>query len=144
MRTLIYKRTHKGDPDPGGCFGIYDCMGRLRRTDFDAVIGLGGMGREAQTARIAGKITWIGIGAHKTAGDGRGPRVTFDHFVLFDEKGKDLSDIAPLLARRFYLDHGPRFLLDGSLSKPETQEIERILHMARKEPPSKGMPRRET
>jgi hypothetical protein len=30
MRTLIYKRTHTGDPDANGCFGIYDCMGRVR------------------------------------------------------------------------------------------------------------------
>jgi hypothetical protein len=38
MRTLIYKRTHTGDPDASGCFGIFDCMGRVRALDFDAVI----------------------------------------------------------------------------------------------------------
>jgi hypothetical protein len=31
MRTLVYTRTHKGDPDKTGCFGIWDCMGKLRR-----------------------------------------------------------------------------------------------------------------
>jgi len=53
MRTLIYKRTHTGDPDANGCFGIYDCMGRVRALDFDAVIGIGGIGSEAQWAGIA-------------------------------------------------------------------------------------------
>jgi len=24
-RTLVYKRTHSGDPDPAGRFGIHDC-----------------------------------------------------------------------------------------------------------------------
>lgn len=74
MRTLIYKRTHTGDPDASGCFGICDCMGRVRAMDFDAVIGIGGIGSEAKGAGIAGKITWIGIGAHKEVGDGRGPQ----------------------------------------------------------------------
>jgi hypothetical protein len=23
MRTLVYKRTHKGDPDVEGCFGVH-------------------------------------------------------------------------------------------------------------------------
>ena len=40
MQTLIYKRTHKGDPDKQGRFGIHDCMGRVRSRDFDAVIGM--------------------------------------------------------------------------------------------------------
>jgi hypothetical protein len=42
VRTLIYKRTHSGDSDKMGCFGIWDCMGRLRNMAFDAVIGVGG------------------------------------------------------------------------------------------------------
>jgi hypothetical protein len=39
MRILTYKRTHVGDPDQDGRFGIYDCMGRVRNYPFDAVIG---------------------------------------------------------------------------------------------------------
>ncbi len=40
MRTLIYKRTHSGDPDPEtGVFGNHDCMGRVKDWQFDAVIG---------------------------------------------------------------------------------------------------------
>jgi hypothetical protein len=130
VRTLIYKRTHTGDPDASGCFGIYDCMGRVRALDFDAVIGIGSIGSEAQRAGIAGKITWIGIGAHRATSDGRGPQITFEHFVLFDGGGKELSDIAPTLAKRFYLDHRPRYVFDENLSDMEKAEAKRILQMA--------------
>lgn len=46
MRTLIYKRTHPGDPDETGRFGIHDCMGKVRSWQFDAVVGEGGIGPE--------------------------------------------------------------------------------------------------
>jgi hypothetical protein len=46
MRTLIYKRTHPGDPDTTGRFGVCDCMGRVRTWDFEAVIGVGGLSHE--------------------------------------------------------------------------------------------------
>src|SRR5262249_54001126 len=66
MRTLIYKRTHHGDPDPEtGEFGCNDCMGTVRCWKFDAVIGIGGIGAEPKRYGIAGKLTWIGIGARK-------------------------------------------------------------------------------
>src|SRR2546425_11530153 len=62
MRTLIYKRTHSGDPDPtSGLFGVHDCMRRDRARMFDAVIGVGGSGDEPRRSRIAGKLTWVGI-----------------------------------------------------------------------------------
>jgi hypothetical protein len=73
MRTLIYKRTHNGDPDPEtGTFGNADCMGRVRGWNFDAVIGVGGIGREPELEGIAGKVTWVGIGPHKVRGQWRG------------------------------------------------------------------------
>ena len=59
---LIYKRTHNGDPDRFGHFGINDCMGQLRARRFDAVIGVGGIGAEPKSLGIAGKVNWIGIG----------------------------------------------------------------------------------
>jgi hypothetical protein len=35
MRTLIYKRTHSGDPDPEtGIFGNHDCEGEVRDWAF--------------------------------------------------------------------------------------------------------------
>ena len=39
MRTLIYKRTHPGDPGPEGQFGIHGCMGQVRTWGFEAVVG---------------------------------------------------------------------------------------------------------
>src|SRR6266487_386945 len=65
MRILVYKRTHNGDPDSNGCFGIDDCMGMVRYRPFDAVIGIGGIGSDAQANGIAGKVNWIGIGPRK-------------------------------------------------------------------------------
>jgi len=74
VQTLIYKRTHSGDPDPKtGVFGNHDCMGKVRGWPFDAVIGIGGVGQEPQSHRIAGRLTWIGIGPQAIDYIGRGP-----------------------------------------------------------------------
>src|ERR1700722_4889905 len=126
MRTLIYTRTHTGDPDAQGRFGIYDCMGPVRGWDFQAVVGVGGRGTEAKACGIAYKVNWVGIGARKRLSpDDRGPLVTFDHFRLFDAEGQDLRIIAPNLARRFYdSPHPPRTLLDD-LSDAERAEVNR-------------------
>jgi hypothetical protein len=99
MRTFIYKRTHKGDPDKNGCFGIWDCMGKDRGFHFDAVIGVGGIGAEPKAVGIDRKVNWIGIGSQKKRdSQKRGPLVTFEQFVLFEEKGVDLRAVAPRLA----------------------------------------------
>lgn len=143
VRTLIYKRTHKGDPDASGWFGLRDCMGRVRNMDFDCVIGIGGAGSDAQLSGIAGKLNWIGVGAHKVPSNGRGPVVWFDHFVLFDELGEELWKLAPKLARRMYASPGPRFKIDIDLSPAEKQEIQKILEIAKKKVASSrppGMP----
>ena len=64
MRTLIYKRTHSGDPDPEtGVFGSHNCMKSVRGHCFNAVIGIGGIGKERRRRGIDGKLTWIGIDA---------------------------------------------------------------------------------
>ena len=135
MRTLIYKRTHSGDPDPEtGTFGNADCMGQVRRWDFEAVIGVGGIGRQAAREGIAGKVTWVGIGPHKSPGRWRGPLVTFDRFVYYGEDGPPLRAIAPALARRM-LDRNVRAVMHG-LSHQERREVALILDMARAEPRS--------
>ena len=88
MRILVYKRTHDADPDQDGYFGAYDCMGCVRNLQYDAVIGVGGVGPEAIANGISGKINWIGIGPHKSFVQGkRGPEVTFDHFLDFGKNG---------------------------------------------------------
>jgi hypothetical protein len=142
VRTFIYKRTHKGDPDKKGRFGINDCMGRDRNFDFDAVIGVGGVGIQAKAAGIDRKVNWIGVGSRKEPPHGRrGSLVTFDHFVLFEEKGKKFRAIAPILARRMYSTNGPRFLFNDDLTEVEQREIDRLLAMAKTKPPSAGTPR---
>ena len=134
MRTLVYKRTHIGDPDPGGRFGIHGCMGRVRAWDYDAVIGVGGLGPEPTSHGIDGLVTWIGIGPRKsTEKDPRGPLVTFDHFVLYDASGPLLHEHAPRLAKHMY-EGRVRVLINPS--PEEAKEIARLLRRARKAPPS--------
>ena len=142
MRTLVYKRTHNGDPDEFGRFGIYDCMGQVRGYDFKAVIGIGGAGAEAASCGIDGQVNWVGIGPTRTPLRGaRGPLVTFQHFVCwFDEPGPDLRRVAPNLARRMYARHAPRYLL-GDFTSVETAEISRLLELAEAEPASAVPPR---
>ncbi len=134
MRTLIYKRTHSGDPCPrAGVFGNHNCMGSVRGWCYDAVIGVGGIGRECCKG-IAGKLTWVGIGPKKK-GDARCPKVTFDHFVHYGEKGKDLLTEFPLLARRIYGGR-VRLIMSTSLSEEERREVKKIIDRAKKKPPS--------
>jgi hypothetical protein len=104
MRILVYKRTHTGDPDEFGRFGIRNCMGRIRSLEYDAVIGIGGRGWEPRQFRIAGKFTWVGVGPRKgeLSEDGRGPIVRFDRFSRFDADGPELGAVAPQLAKYMY------------------------------------------
>jgi hypothetical protein len=141
MRTLIYKRTHIGDPDRNGWFGVHDCMGQVRSWDFDAVIGVGGIGAEPMSHGIDGRVTWIGIGAHKIPAEGgRGPLVTFDHFALLEASGPSFPQHAPLLARRIY-EHNIRVLL-RDLTLSEQREVAKLLRLARNAEPSKSQPAR--
>jgi hypothetical protein len=134
LRTLIYKRTHEGDPDPDtGVFGGKKCMGKVRGWKFDAVIGVGGIGREPEEQGIDRRLTWVGIGPHKT-GDPRCPLVAFDHFLYCVQPRPLLKDVAPNLAKRMY-DGNVRVILN-SLSKEEKWDVERILELAKDAPPS--------
>lgn len=130
MRILTYKRTHTGDPNEGGLFGVHDCMGRVRSYGYDAVIGVGGMGSEPRLHGIAGKITWVGIGPkrHFDMRSDRGEVVTFRKFVLLDENGPLLSQLAPHLAKRMY--SGPRFVLN-SYSEAEKSDALWIVNWAK-------------
>ncbi len=60
-KTLVYKRTHRGDPDDRQIFGIADCMGQVRGYNFDSVIGVGGSSPDPGHEDIAGRVTWIGL-----------------------------------------------------------------------------------
>jgi hypothetical protein len=129
MRILVYKRTHPGDPDPTGQFGIGGCMGRVRGLEYDAVIGVGGVGAEPRSYGINGRINWVGVGPKKDWGaaqsiDPRGPLVRFEKYKIWEEQGPPLHVEAPLLARRLY-EKGARYVLD--LSPAEQREAEILL-----------------
>lgn len=127
MRTLVYKRTHNGDPDVLGRFGIRDCMGSVRSWPFASVIGVGGQGAEAERHDIARKLNWIGVGAHKTYVPGRdNPIVTFDQFRDFGTDGPLLESIAPHLSRQMYVKKARAAMDFNAL---QLAEIERILAM---------------
>jgi hypothetical protein len=129
IRILTYKRTHTGDPDEQGRFGINDCMGKVRDSDYDAVIGVGGVGKEAQSKEIDGKITWIGVNPTKEEIKGmRGSIVTFENFVLFDQNGPFLHELAPNLAKRIY-EGRVRHLLKG-YTPEEYEEAKELLRIA--------------
>jgi hypothetical protein len=134
-RILIYKRTHRGDPDALGIFGINDCMRSVRDFEYGAVIGVGGIGAEPRTHGIAEKISWIGIGPHKMRVDGR-TLVTFDHFVFYDTTGPRFLREAPALARRIYRDN-IRILIHD-LTPKQRREAMAILARASSAPPSPG------
>jgi len=140
MQILTYKRTHTGDPNAAGEFGIYDCMGRVRSWGFDAVIGVGGLGAEPRSFGIDGRVTWVGLNpTWKPTQSGRAPLVTFELFRLLDEDGPMLQDLAPLLARRIY-EKKNRFLF-RSYSAAEKREaidvISAILSQTAKAQPAK-------
>lgn len=136
MPTLIYKRTHSGDPDPiTGEFGNRDCMGSVRGQSFSAVIGVGGIGVRPERHRIAGKLTWVGIGPHNK-GDPNRALVTFDHFLYY-VNGPLLKTLAPALARHIY-GGKIRRILDSSGPAKEGLEIEKILATGMAAPPSRG------
>lgn len=151
--VLIYKRTHRGDPDEiphtdapdeRGIFGINTCMGSVRNWEFDAVIGVGGKRPWQGDEEIAYKINYVGLGAKNHSinlQDGH-PYVIFEHFYLVDEKGKLLKDIAPKLYKYMYEDANVRRVKSDSpriRDDVEVQlEIQKILNLAKNAPPSSG------
>jgi len=137
MRILVYKRTHNGDPDASGCFGTHDCMGTIRDRDFDAVIGVGGIGSEAEVHDIAGKVNWIGLCPHKTATHKRGPNVRFEHFLDYGTEGPSFAEFAPTLARRMY-SQNVRHIIDN-FTATEYAEALALLRRAIDAPPSASL-----
>ena len=140
LNTLVYKRTHTGDPDKSGIFGIQDCMGRVRHWRFDAVIGVGGKRPWRRYKDIACKINWIGINPHKRKAEDtsfRGPLVGFDCFVLLDETGPDLKKFAPNLFRYIFEDQHVRLVMSRSLPCEMQEEVQNILRWAKTLQPRK-------
>ena len=128
MRILIYKRTHPGDPNLDGEFGINDCMGQIREFNFDAVIGVGGKSAEPQHYGISYKINWVGIDKvpnKNRLNHNRAKSFTFTYFVLLENQGPDLQGFAPELAKRLFSKNA-RFVLQD-LTVEEKKEAENIL-----------------
>ena len=134
MNTLIYKRTHTGDPNEKGTFGCDDCMGRVRRWSFDAVIGVGGKSPDRGDEDIARKINWIGIIPHKTEKPGlKGPLVKFECFRRYEETGPYLKTLAPNLFRYMFEDQHVRVVMSRNLpSKKMQEEVTKLLRLAEK------------
>lgn len=97
MKVSIYKRTHTGDPCGCGVFGANDCMGgkRLHCIKYHAVIGVAGPKPDRGSEKIAGRLTWVGIGPRILDEFGRGPVLSFERFNLLNENGPLLSECAP-------------------------------------------------
>jgi len=153
LNTLVYKRTHKGDPDESGIFGIHDCMGVVRCQPFDAVIGVGGKSPWRGHEGIARKINWIGINpSNKSEASSpiwvgakrpdwktsfRGPLVAFEYFVLLDETGPDLEKRAPNLFKYMFEDQHVRHVMSRSRSCEIQEEVQKILKWAKTRQPRK-------
>lgn len=137
MKVLIYKRTHTGDPDERGIFGIYDCMGRMRNWNFDAVIGIGGKSPWKGHTGIKQKINWIGLGPKKIFPTERGNRVVFAHFKLYEECGNNIKDYYPNLFNYMY-NPGRRFTMSSNLPENVFEEVKMILNSIKNCPASKA------
>jgi hypothetical protein len=137
MNTLIYKRTHTGDPDKSRVFGCRDCMGRVRSRNFNAVIGIGSRRPDHGDEDIAFKINWIGLNPTKTKPRKRkyrGPSLEFKpaSFRLWDNIGPDLKTYAPRLFK--YMFEEPkspfrRHFMSKSLSVEMQEEVTKILKL---------------
>lgn len=128
MRVLIYKRTHKYDPDERGIFGIQDCMGQIRNWNYEAVIGIGGKSAWKGHTDIKYKINWIGLGPKVIGSTKRGNLVAFAHFDLYEENGINIKDHFPYLFDYMYVvGNRKRFDMSSSLPKNVLEEVKRIL-----------------
>jgi hypothetical protein len=142
LNILIYKRTHIGDPDHRGLFGINDCMGRVRNLKVDAVIGVGGIGNEPKTHQIDKKVNWIGVSPKKQRAplNYRGPLITFEKFLLLDDKGPLFENLAPQLANRVYKDKARYFI--SKCNENDNKEAKKVIDtLLEKHPQSKQFKR---
>ena len=133
QKILIYKRTHKNDPDRYGRFGIEGCMGRVRGYPFDAVIGVGGVSGWPKAEGIARKVNWVGRFPRKQPNpvDARGPLVTFRHgdYRVLEDRGPLLASMSGLLAAVVYGSRN-RFLfrsIRGQLAVEARRVISELL-----------------
>jgi hypothetical protein len=140
MRTLIYKRSHTGDPDPKtGMFGNNDCMGSVRGRRFNAVIGIGGVGQEPRSNGIAGRLNWIGIDPIYDGRTRRGPRLRF-RLRDFGQGGPLMWEKYPALAAHMYDVNRRSFMHSPSPARGRLdQDVKNILRLAEAAPRSRRL-----
>ena len=139
MKVLIYKRTHKHDPDERGIFGIQDCMGQIRNWNYDAVIGIGGKSAWKDHTDIKYRVTWIGLEPKVIGSTKRGNLIVFAHFELYEENGKDIKEHYPKLFDYMYVSGSrKRFDMSSSLPKDVYEEVKSILDSIKDSSPSKA------
>lgn len=127
MKVLIYKRTHKGDPDSSGIFGNEDCMGKIRNWSFDAVIGIGGKSAWKGHEGIRERINWIGVAPKRIPATGnRGDCVVFKHFALYEDSGCSIKEDYPNLYEFMY-GNGKRFDMCSELDESVYFEVQKII-----------------
>lgn len=133
--VLIYKRTHKGDPDDKGIFGINTCMKSVRNSKFDAVIGIGG---KTGDEGIAYRINYVGLGATKPSinPEDKCSYVIFENFIRFDENGEKVEKVARKLYEYLYVNNVRVVKLDKD--SEYWGEVKEILKLAENAPPSSG------
>lgn len=137
MKILIYKRTHKGDPNEKGIFGCHDCMGRIRNWKYDAVIGIGGKRPWKGNEDIKYKINWIGINPKIKVEGKRADAIVFSNFKLYEEKGPDIEKEFPMLFKYMY-GSKKRFDMSSKLPDEVFTEIQEILNYAKDSPQSEA------
>ncbi|MEI6746760.1 MAG: hypothetical protein WCL34_12430 [Methylococcaceae bacterium] len=139
--VLIYKRTHTGDPDQGGIFGVNGCMGRVRSWEFDAVIGIGGKNPDKGDEDIANRINYVGLGAKPYSINSKNghPYVIFDKFILFDDKGDVVFKEDVVNSELFeYLYRKNVRVVKLDKTSQYWGEVKEILKLAENAPPSSG------
>lgn len=138
MRVLIYKRTHKNDPNEKGIFGIRDCMGNIRNWGYDAVIGIGGKSAWRNDTDIRYKINWIGLGPRRIGSPNRrADMVVFAHFELYEGNGLNIKDHYPNLYDYMYVDgNKKRFDMSSNLPESVFEEVKKIIDLVKDSPAS--------
>jgi hypothetical protein len=137
MRIFVYLMTHSDDPSEDGQWGCCDCMGQKRGWNYDAVIGIGGLGAHKHV--FCGKVKWVGITPHKNRAPSKsGPNVTFEFFHDFETDGLIVREVAPKLAAR--VKKSRRGFMNLTVKQQEEAEgiLENAKHAAHSPLVSKG------
>lgn len=135
MKILIYKRTHRGDPDERGIFGVEDCMGHIRNYDYKAVIGVGAKYPLKGNEDLKFKINWVGLCPKQEQSiNRRGHFIIFRYFKLYEEEGKDMEIFYPNLL--VYM-RNKRWDMSACQYEPVRKEIADIIEAVKKEGPFK-------